>query len=125
MFFGFQSWTCSDTTSPMRRSSIAPSHTAIRVVLGIAAYMFCSSSAVAGGICACRDLGTAGAFMVTGDLSTAPSATALAYTAFKSWNVFLRGVAPPLKLSRLDNQRLMSSVVIPVRGYFQKSAWER
>ena len=54
--------------------------------------------------------------MVTGDLSTAPSATAFAYTAFKRWNVFLRGVAPP-KLSKLASHRFMSSVVMPVRGY--------
>lgn len=52
---------------------------------------------------------------MTGDLSTAPSATAFVYTAFKRWNVFLRGVAPP-KLSRLDSHRFMSSVVIFVRG---------
>lgn len=62
--------------------------------------------------------------MVTGDLSTAPSATAFVYTAFKRWNVFLRGVAPP-KLSRLASHRFMSSVVMPARWYFQKNAWDR
>lgn len=62
--------------------------------------------------------------MVTGDLSTAPSATAFAYTAFNRWNVFLRGVAPP-KLSKLASHRFMSSVIIFVRGYFQKNAWGR
>ena len=35
--FGFQSCTCRLTTSPIRKSRIAPNHTAIRVVLGIAA----------------------------------------------------------------------------------------